>query len=133
MERAARLIANLKSKNLEPDDLARAAWPKAVGSKLEMRTRAVQMVRTTLVVEVEDAVWQRQLNAIRGYILKNLAGLLGPGAITDLEFRIGIPRRMPQREETVSQPALLSQDEADRIADPILRRLYRQSRTASGA
>ena len=133
MERAARLIAKLKTTNLDPDDLARAAWPKAVGARLEKRTRPLQMVRTTLVIEVEDAVWQRQLNAIRGQILKNLAGLLGHGMITELEFRIGIPRRMPQREETTAQPALSSGDEADGIGDPVFRRLYRESRRAAGA
>ena len=133
MERAARLIAKLKTTNLDPDDLARAAWPKAVGVRLEKRTRPLQMVRTTLVIEVEDAVWQRQLNAIRGQILKNLAGLLGQGMITELEFRIGVPRRMPQREEMAAQPALSSVDEADRIGDPVFRRLYRESRRAAGA
>ena len=133
MERAARLIAKLKTTNLDPDDLARAAWPKAVGARLEKRTRPLQMVRTTLVIEVEDAVWQRQLNAIRGQILKNLAGLLGQGMITELEFRIGVPRRMPQREEMAAQPALSSVDEADRIGDPVFRRLYRESRRAAGA
>jgi len=133
MERAARLIAKLKTTNLDPDDLARAVWPKAVGARLEKRTRPLQMVRTTLVIEVEDAVWQRQLNAIRGQILKNLAGLLGQGMITELEFRIGVPRRMPQREEMAAQPALSSVDEADRIGDPVFRRLYRESRRAAGA
>ena len=133
MERAARLIAKLKTTNLDPDDLARAAWPRAVGARLEKRTRPLQMVRTTLVIEVEDAVWQRQLNAIRGQILKNLAGLLGQGMITELEFRIGVPRRMPQREEMAAQPALSSVDEADRIGDPVFRRLYRESRRAAGA
>ena len=133
MERAARLIAKLKTTNLDPDDLARAAWPKAVGARLEKRTRPLQMVRTTLVIEVEDAVWQRQLNAIRAQILKNLGGLLGHGMITELEFRIGIPRRMPQREEMAAQPVVSSCDEADRIGDPVFRRLYRESRRAAGA
>lgn len=131
MERAARLLNRIKSKSLSMEDFARAAWPKAVGTKLDRRTRVIGMVRETLVIEVEDAVWQRQLNALRGYILTNLAGALGPG-VTDLEFRIGVPRRPPQPELESASTAPAG-DEADRIADPALRHLYRRSRNESGA
>ena len=132
MQRAATLLAGLKADGVEIEDLARAAWRKAVGPRLEQRTRAACMVRSTLVVEVEDAVWQRQLNAIRGHILGNMAKLLGPGHIADIEFRIGVPRRPAQREEASPSPGLFADntaDEANRIADPVLRRLYREDRS----
>lgn len=134
MERAASLLARLKSTNIPLDDLARAAWPQAAGKKLAARTRAVGMVRETLVIEVEDAVWRQQLTALSGQLLANLARVMGPDVVAAIEFRVAPPRRPPQREEAVaSQPASPPADEADRIADPVLRRIYRQSRARAGA
>jgi hypothetical protein len=133
MQRAAAVLPKLKAKNLPLEDLARAAWRKAVGGRLDRKTRAVGLVRRTLVVEVEDATWQRQLTAIRPHILKNLEDLLGGGQVSEIEFRIGIPRMPPQREEESAPAAGLagSADESDRIADPVFRRLYRQGRKRS--
>lgn len=133
MERAASLLVRLKSKNLPVEELARAAWPKAIGARLEKRTRVVSLVRSTLVVEVEDPVWQRQLYAIRQHILANIAELIGTGHVMSLEFRIGIPRRPVARELDQAVPGPLYADEADRIADPVLRKIYRDKRRAAGA
>jgi hypothetical protein len=129
MERAASLLTKLKSKNLAIEDLARAAWPAAVGKRLAERTRATHMVRQTLIVEVEDAMWRQQLNPLRFQILQNLAKILGSPSVTDVEFRIGVARRPPQRETGTATPAASSQDEAERIPDMVLRRIYKQSRT----
>jgi len=131
LERAAALLSKLSTKGLPLEDLARAAWPKAVGDRLGQRTRAIGLVRRRLVVEVEDAIWQRQLTGLQKHILQNLDQLLGPGQITELEFRIVIERRPVQREEAAAQPSTppgASGDEAERIADPVFRRLYRKSR-----
>ena len=129
MERAASLLTRLKSRNLPVEDIARAAWPQAAGKRLAGRTRATDLVRQTLVVEVEDIVWRQQLNSLRGQLLSNLARVLGPDVVSAIEFRVAVPRRPPQREEIAAAPA----DEADRIADPVLRRIYRQSRSRTGA
>lgn len=133
MERAASLLPRLKTKNLAVEDLARAAWPKAIGSRLEKRTRVLNLVRSTLVIEVEDAVWQKQLHAIRYHILANITSVLGAGHVTDLEFRIGIQRRPVARETEKAVAGPLYVDESDRITDPVLRKIYRQKRRAAGA
>lgn len=127
MERAARLLARMSQKSVPSEELVCAAWPHAAGKKVAPRTRATGMVRSTLVVEVEDVIWQKQLTAVRGQLLKNLTRLLGAGLVDGIEFRIGVPRIGPQRETEV-QPFALAADEADMIRDPILRRLYRQDR-----
>jgi hypothetical protein len=87
------------------------------------------MVRTRLVVEVEDNVWQRQLFALSGQILRNLEKALGGGLVEDLEFKV-VPRRREPQRAVRSAPAAtpLFDDEADRIADPVLRVIYRASR-----
>ncbi len=105
MERAARLIKNSKLSRqvMTEDDLARAAWPSAVGKAIAAHTSGIKLVRTTLVVEVEDATWQRQLHTLTGHIVDRLRKLTGSDTIQDVEFRIAIPRRQPQRAE---MPAL---------------------------
>jgi hypothetical protein len=132
MERASKLIRGLRlpGETITVEELACAAWAQAVGKKISGHTRAARMVRTRLIVEVEDNVWQRQLFALSRHILGNLEKHLGPGVVDDLEFRIVPRRREPQRAER-SAPALL--DEAENIADPVLRDIYRVSRLKAQA
>ena len=132
MERASKLIRGLRlpGETISVEELACAAWAQAVGKKISGHTRAARMVRTRLIVEVEDNVWQRQLFALSRHILGNLARHLGPGVVDDLEFRIVPRRREPQRAER-SAPALL--DEAENIADPVLRDIYKASRLKAQA
>ena len=111
---------------MSAQELACAAWRNAVGKTVAAHTRAARLVRTKLIVEVEDAVWQRQLFALSSPILKNLAKGIGPGLVEDLEFRI-VPRRRDAARATVSTPNR-PPDEADGIADPVLRDVYRASR-----
>ncbi len=105
MERAGRLIGKLKlSPDLaDPETRARAAWKIAAGKKIAEHTRAIAFVRGSLVVEVEDYIWQRQLWTLRHFLIGNLEKVLGEKLVTDLDFRPMLPaasrRRMPQRAE----------------------------------
>jgi predicted nucleic acid-binding Zn ribbon protein len=131
MERAGKLIRGLKlgGECLSAEDLVRAAWPQAVGPRIARHTRPVKLQESRLVVEVEDAIWKSQLETMSGQILARLKDVAGPGNVRSLEFRLGVPRRLPQRAETVRT----ARDEADGIENPILRRLYKASRKkASG-
>jgi len=124
MERAGRSLAKLKlSGKISADEIALAAWPAAVGERIASHARAVAVVRGNLVVEVEDAIWKKQLFYLRSQILRKLQELLGDTTVTEVEFRLATPRRPPQ----VAQ-ALTSQDEADSIPDRVLRIVYRQAR-----
>jgi len=131
MERAGRLIGKLRlsSKVASPEEMARAAWPAAVGKRLAARTGRVSLYGATMVVEVEDAVWQSQLSTLSSQILGKIEKLLGSGAVLKLEFRIGVMRRMPQR---VEKPSPLF-DEADGIKDPSFRQIYIASRRRASA
>ena len=132
MERASKLIQSLRlpSEMITAEEIVCAAWPHAVGKKIAGHTRAVRMVRTRLIVEVEDRVWQRQLFALTRQILGNLEKNLGAGMVDDLEFRI-VPRRRGPRLAAEAVP--LTRDEATDIADPILRSIYRASRQKARA
>ena len=133
MERASKLIRGLRLSGevITPEQLAFAAWPEAVGKKIAAHTRAAKLVRNRLVVEVEDAVWQRQLFTLTRHILGNLEKTLGRGCIEDVEFRI-VPRRREPVLARTAVPALFA-DDADSIGDPVLRELYKLSRKKAQA
>jgi predicted nucleic acid-binding Zn ribbon protein len=132
MEPASKLIRKLRlSDVLSAEELACAAWPQAVGKRVAAHTRASRMVRTRLIVEVEDHIWQRQLFALTPHILGNLEKSVGGGLVEDLEFRI-VPRRRDPQRAAQAVPALFP-DEADGIADPVLRDIYKASRKKAQA
>ncbi|WP_321477140.1 DciA family protein [uncultured Paludibaculum sp.] len=140
MERAGRIIAKLRTaqKHFTQEELTLAAWPAAVGKRLAGRTRAVALQGNNVVVLVEDDQWRRNLWGLRQQILRNLGDLLDGAAPHGIEFRVGVPRRPPQRAEAVSDfsltsPTLRPADEADGIADPVLRRIYLNSRRKARA
>ncbi|HJZ97645.1 MAG TPA: DUF721 domain-containing protein [Candidatus Solibacter sp.] len=130
MERASSFVRKLSRGMITLEEMACAAWADAVGKRIATHTRAAKLVRTRLVVEVEDATWQRNLNSLSRQILHNLQKALGPGIVDDLEFRV-MPRRREPELARASMPALL--DEADAISDPILRDLYKISRKKAQA
>jgi predicted nucleic acid-binding Zn ribbon protein len=136
MERASKLIQRLRlpGETITAEELARAAWPGAVGKRVADHTRATRMVRTRLIVEVEDRIWQRQLFSLEKQILKNLERQIGAGVVEEIEFRIAPreqPARMPVRRAEQAMPG--AADEAETIQDPVLRRIYKASRQRAGA
>ena len=128
MERAARLLANLKPARrvLRDRDLVEAAWTAAVGKRLSARARIVRMSEGRLTVAVDDVLWQRNLLGLSPQILANLRDLVGSEAPRSVEFVIGAPRRLPQKETRIEPAAAV--DEADSIVDPVMRRIYVNSR-----
>ena len=128
MERASKLIRGLRlpGGTLSGEEMVCAVWPQSVGKIIAAHSRATRMVRTRLIVEVEDATWQRQLNGLSRDILKKLVQALGEGLVEDLEFRV-VPRRREPQRATEAVPALFA-DEAEAISDPVMRRIYRASR-----
>jgi hypothetical protein len=129
MDQASRIIAQWTgvSDVISPERIACGSWRKAVGKRIASRTRAIKLVRSTLVVEVEDDIWRKNLWSLRYQILRNLEKAIGPEIVSDLELRVMPQRLGPQRameERLVLQPL----DEADHIADPGLRRIYKAAR-----
>lgn len=133
MVRASKLIRELRLTGdaISDEQLACAAWASSVGKTVAAHTRPVRMVRSRLVVEVEDAVWQRQMFTLTPQILGTLAKNLGAGFVQDVEFRV-VPRRIEPRRATAATTGLFT-DEADGIADPVMRSIYRASRKKAHA
>jgi hypothetical protein len=129
MERASRLMGQLNflGRSVSDEQLVCAAWSATVGARIAKHARAERLVRTKLIVGVDDAIWQRQLFSMSRMILSTLAQNLGDGLVVDeLEFRVAAPRRGPQRAERSTTASAV--DEADGIEDVDLRRLYISSR-----
>jgi len=126
MQRAGSLIKklNLSPEMADPETRVRAAWALAAGKKIAEHTLASAFVRGTLVVEVTDFVWQKQLNALRHFLLKNLKEALGETLVTEIDFRPMPARRKPQRAETSRRMPAGSEG----IEDPVMAMLYRKSK-----
>jgi len=134
MDQASRIIAQWKggSDFISPEQIACAAWKKAVGPRLALRTSALKLVRDRLVIEVEDETWRDNLYSLRPVILRNLEQTLGPGVVRQISFEIRPRRIEPQRENGFA----LTADETDNgvdIVDPGLRRIYRMARKRATA
>jgi len=127
MERASRIIGklNVAEPPLSPEQVVLSAWPRAVGKRLAQNARAIKLVRTRLVIEVEDQVWQRNLFTLSRHILANITKHVGPDVVNDLEFRVIPRRRGPQLAHSATP---LLHDDADAIQDPGLRRIYKSAR-----
>ena len=140
MERAARVLrkGKLSRSILDDSQAIEATWPAAVGKLIARHTSRLRLVRSVLVVEVEDAIWQRQLRTLEMQILDRIKLLLPDVHLAGLEFRIGVPRRDPQRAPMAftGAPALFrtaGDDEAERIQDPVLKKVYQISRRKASA
>jgi len=131
MDRARKVLSKLQLPGgcLTREELVRAAWPQAVGKGIARHTLAVALVESRLVVEVEDLTWQGQLSTLRVQILAKLKEVLGQEIVRDIDFRLGMRRRPPQRAESAQTP----KDEADRIEDPGMRMVYKSWRNRSRA
>jgi predicted nucleic acid-binding Zn ribbon protein len=129
MDRAGKVMRalNLQGGVVSPADLARAAWPQAVGKRIAAHARVVGFREGCLLVEVEDPVWLQHLRTLAGQLLGCLRRIAGADVVARIEFRPGVPRREPQRSGRLRA----APDEADGIQDPILRRLYKASRARS--
>jgi len=117
---------NFPGDSVSAEQLVCAAWSAAVGARIAKHARAERLVRTKLIVGVDDSVWQRQLFGMSRMILSKLTENLGERLVVDeLEFRVAAQKRGPQRaERSTTRPP----DEADGIEDADLRRLYVTSR-----
>ena len=126
MQRAGRLIGKLKlpPNTADQEARARAAWKVAAGKKIAEHTRPTMLVRDTLIVEVEDWIWQRQLNTLRHFLLRNLAEVLGEPLIREIDFR-PTPRRRPAQSTDVP---VAPNANIDGIQDPVMGLLYQQSK-----
>ena len=76
-----------------------AAWKHIVGEGLSSHAVAMQLQNQKLVVVVEDNIWQRQLEQMRGQLLFRLNSVLGQTLVKSIELRID-PKRLAMARGT---------------------------------
>ena len=79
MERAGQVLGKLKlaKQGVSDEELARRPGLRLSAKKSPCVRGRCGLVRTRLVMEVEDAVWQRQLWTLQGQILQGIEQVLG--------------------------------------------------------
>ena len=81
-----------------------AAWKHAAGEGLRDHAVPVRRSQKTLVVAVNDATWQKQMQALSGQLLFRLNSILGQPLITFIDFRVD-PRAVSEaRSQTAKHP-----------------------------
>lgn len=131
MDPTAKLLNDLGPlRRLESvDQKLRRCWKSAVGETIANHSRVIQLRGSTLHIGVDDSVWKSQLEQLHSQVLEQIRRASGTASIDRVAFRVVPPRIRPQ----VAQSPLLAADEADRIEDPLLRRIYKDSRRKAQA
>jgi hypothetical protein len=109
-----------------------AAWKRAAGSGLRNHAAPLRLEGKTLVVAVADAVWQKQLGAMKGQLLFRINAILGQPLVSQIDLRID-PRIAPTRppadsktkeEKLDTEVSLELYSAASAIKDKQLRQLF---------
>jgi len=111
---------------------ASSAWDHIAGEALRSHTMVIDLNDQRLIVAVEDKVWQRQLESMRGQLLFRLNSVLGTGTVKFIEYQVdsrAIEGRKAKTEKR-AQPTNLEAiplevvTAAASIQNPALRRAF---------
>lgn len=78
-----------------------SAWKVTTGDSLSQRAIACEFNNDTLIVVVEDAVWQKQLEQMRPQLLWRVNSMLGEPLVKAIEFRIDATVFSERRQNAV--------------------------------
>lgn len=115
-----------------------AAWKHAAGDGLKGRAVPVKLENRTLTVSVADAIWQKQLNSMRGQLLFRVNTLLGQPIVGAIEFLIDpalataqAEQEKPEDEEVDNEVPLELWSAANAIHDKELRKSFLKTASLS--
>ncbi len=109
-------------------EIVLSCWASAVGPEIARHTQPIRLAGGTLVVDVATEGWRVQLRALNRRITSRLNEAAGGTAVKKVIFRLALPGKIPPRRAASAHGGVEPLDEAQAIADPNLRRIYRQSR-----
>ena len=102
MDSLIKALPELLKESGAPEDVAEAAcvavWKHAVGDGLSSHAVPVQLRDQKLTVAVEDELWKKQLEQMRGQLLSRLNYVLGQTMVTSIELRVD-PRTLAASRE----------------------------------
>jgi predicted nucleic acid-binding Zn ribbon protein len=64
-------------------------WPRVVGHKVAVHSRAIRVDGGRLFVEVDSPVWAQELSLMKRTILRELNARIGKRAIENVHFVLG--------------------------------------------
>ena len=79
-----------------PHEAVLLAWPLVCGKEVAARSQALTFSEGTLIVEVPDATWRRQLQSFASRYLAEYQNLLGP-VVRGIEFKLKLSAASDQR------------------------------------
>src|SRR5689334_3474098 len=80
-----------------------AAWKHAAGDGLKEHAVALKLENRRLTIAVVDAIWVKQLTAMRGQLLFRVNSILGQSLVSALDFVIDPQRAKPRVEQPAQQ------------------------------
>ena len=107
-----------------------AAWKHAAGDGLKGHAVPVKLENRTLTVAVADAIWQKQLNSMRGQLMFRVNTILGQPLVSAIEFVIdpglahAAEQEKPKEEPLANEVPLELWSAANAIHDKELRKSF---------
>ena len=115
-----------------------AGWKHAAGDGLKGHAVALKLENRTLTVSVADAIWQKQLNSMRGQLLFRVNTLLGQPIVGAIEFLIDpklatvqAEQEKPEDEQVNNEVPLELWSAANAIHDKELRKSFLKTASLS--
>lgn len=112
------------------EELVISYWPEVVGREIAVRTRAAALRRGTLLVEMWDAEWRKQVLPLRYRIMAELNRALGGDVVSKIHLRLTRAEGKPPRraeDRKPARPLSPADDGGAGVEDPHLRRIYHAS------
>ena len=115
------LVKQLGDNQVAREAFVFAAWRKIAGEGLSGRTAPVGLDGEKLVVAVEDATWQRNLEDLAGQMVFKLNSTFRRQLVTFIEFRIS-PEEVAEEARSrrpKPTPSISEEDVAAEITDEV--------------
>ena len=117
---------------------ALAAWKHGIGEGLQNHAVATRLEANTLIVEVRDAIWQKQLGTMKEQLLFRVNTVLGQAIVKDIELRVNPkavivtqPKKNESREIPDNEVPLDLWTAASTIQDKQLRQKFLKAAMAT--
>ncbi len=96
------LLAALGLSNVTLQARLGARWPEVVGPLFSERTAPAKLRRGLLTVVAENHSLSQELQFMKPVLIRNVAGILGADAVTDVRIVVG---EVPRRPDAAEPPA----------------------------
>jgi len=82
---------------------ALAAWKHSIGAGLQKHAIATRLDDGTLIVEVRDQIWQKQLEMMKDQLLFRVNSVLGQALVKKIELRVN-PKAVIVTQQEKKEP-----------------------------